>query len=61
MKRLIMVIALLLCGLLSAERAAAQYYSWGADPASYRWKQMKAKDYRVVYPDTAQHIANRMM
>ena len=61
MKRLLMVIALVLCGLLSTERVAAQYYSWGVDPASYRWKQMKTKEYRVVYPDTAQPIANRMM
>ena len=61
MKRLIMLLALLVCGLLSTESAVAQYYSWGADPPSYRWKQMKTKEYRVVYPDTAQNIANRMM
>jgi hypothetical protein len=56
-----MLLALLVCGLLSTESAVAQYYSWGADPPSYRWKQMKTKEYRVVYPDTAQNIANRMM
>ena len=61
MKRLLLLITLVLCGLLSTERVVAQYYSWGADPTSYRWRQMKAEDYRVVYPDTAQHIANRMM
>ncbi len=61
MKRLILLISFILCGLLSTESAVAQYYSWGADPPSYRWKQMKEKEYRVVYPDTAQPIANRMM
>ena len=61
MKRLLILITLVLCGLLSTERVVAQYYSWGVDPTSYRWRQMKAEDYRVVYPDTAQHIASRMM
>lgn len=61
MKRLVILIGLILCGLLTTERVAAQYYSWGADPLSFRWRQMKTKEYRVVYPDTAQNIASRMM
>lgn len=61
MKRIIALICLILCGLFVAERAAAQYYSWGVDPLSFSWKQMKTDDYRVVYPDTAKHIASRMM
>ena len=61
MRRVVMILALILCGLLSSERLAAQYYSWGVDPPSYRWRQMKADDYRVVYPDTAEVIASRMM
>ena len=48
-------------GILTAERVAAQYYSWGADPLSFKWRQMKSDKYRVVYPDTAKHIASRMM
>ena len=52
---------LMLCALMTAESLSAQYYSWGVDPVSFRWRQMKDKSYRVVYPDTAQHIANRMM
>ena len=51
----------MLCALMAAESLSAQYYSWGVDPVSFRWRQMKDKRYRVVYPDTAQHIANRMM
>ena len=61
MKRHLIVILLTLCALVGAESVSAQYYSWGVDPTSFRWKQMKAKDYRVVYPDTAKGIAERMM
>lgn len=61
MRRIIAVIVLTLCALTGAERVAAQYYSWGTDPTSYRWKQMKTDSYRVVYPDTVQNIASRMM
>ena len=61
MKRLLMLITLVLCGLLSTESLVAQYYSWGVDSPTYRWRQMNAKDYRVIYPDTVQPIANRTM
>ncbi|MBO7199531.1 MAG: hypothetical protein J6V26_05820 [Alistipes sp.] len=61
MKRLLLLTALTLCGLLSSERVVAQYYSWGVDSPSYRWKQMRSEKYRVVYPDTAENVANRMM
>ena len=61
MKRLLILILVTLCTLIYAESAMAQYYSWGTDPTSFRWKQMKSDKYRVVYPDTAQNIASRMM
>ena len=61
MRRLVILMALVLCGLLATESATAQYYSWGVDPPTYRWRQMKQDTYRVVYPDTAENIANRMM
>ena len=61
MKRLVILIMLVLCGFLATERVSAQYYSWGADPLSFRWRQMKTKQYRVIYPDTAANIASRMM
>lgn len=61
MKRFVISLLLVLCGLVATERATAQYYSWGVDPVSYRWRQMKGDNYRVVYPDTAQNIATRMM
>lgn len=52
---------LLICELMLADSASAQYYSWGVDPPTFKWRQMKEKSYRVVYPDTAAHIATRMM
>ncbi|MBR5197454.1 MAG: hypothetical protein IKW42_04465 [Alistipes sp.] len=61
MKRLVILLLIALCGAFSAERLSAQYYSWGVDPPSFRWRQMRADNYRVVYPDTAQRIASRMM
>ena len=60
-KRYIIAIVLILCGLCTTERVEAQYYSWGVDSPKHRWKQMKTRDYRVVYPDTAANIASRMM
>lgn len=61
MKRHLIAILLTLCALICTERLSAQYYSWGVDPTSFRWKQMKTKEYRVVYPDTARGVAMRMM
>lgn len=60
-KRYITTIILILCGLLATESITAQYYSWGVESPRHRWKQMKRDSYRVVYPDTAAHIATRMM
>ena len=60
MRRTLMLILLIICGLSIAERSHAQYYSWGADPTSFNWRQLKGDKYRVVYPDTARHIATEM-
>ena len=61
MRHALRSILLILCLLTAAEQLCAQFYSWGADPTSFRWKQMRTKEYRVVYPDTARNIASRMM
>ncbi|MBO5882765.1 MAG: hypothetical protein J6Q21_05955 [Alistipes sp.] len=61
MKRFFILMMVVLGGLLSTESAVAQYYSWGVDPPSYRWRTMKSDNYSVIYPDTATKIANRMM
>ena len=54
-------ILLTICGLAIAVNSSAQFYSWGADPTSFSWRQMKAEKYRVIYPDTAKSIAKEMM
>ena len=61
MRRWIICILLIICGLVTTENSSAQFYSWGADPTSFSWRQMKAEKYRVIYPDTAKSIAKEMM
>ena len=61
MKRLLLILALVVSGLITTNRCSAQFYSWGVDPASFRWKQMKGDNYRVVYPSINQEVANRMV
>ena len=61
MRRFITIILLLLGSLMATERCYAQYYSWGVDPANNRWRQMKTKEYRVIYPTQSEEIAQRMM
>lgn len=52
---------LLLLGMLGLPvRAAAQYYSWGAD-APQRWSSLRTPEVRVVFPDTARMLARRAL
>ena len=51
---------LLLLAVGVTERAAAQYYSWGAD-APMRWQQLDGRDVRVIVPDTACHLGQRTL
>lgn len=60
MKRLVIIIALIVCGIMAADRCSAQFYSWGVDPASFRWKQIKSDNYRVIYPSINDSTAYRM-
>ncbi len=50
-----------LAALLLAERAAAQYYTWGSDPAGLKWSRIRTPDVRIIYPDTAAAIADRTL
>ena len=36
--------------------ACAQYYSWGADPASFKWMQAKGENANIIYPSHASNI-----
>lgn len=60
MKRLIIIIALIVSGIMVADRSSAQFYSWGVDPASFRWKQIKSDNYRIIYPSINDSTAYRM-
>lgn len=60
MRRLLHILAAV-TALLLAQRAEAQFYSWGADPASLRWRKIKDEKVSVIFPDTTQANARRML
>lgn len=59
MRRLwyILALAWALCG---AQRAAAQYYTWGSDPP-LKWSAIRTPDVRMLYPDTVADVARRTL
>ena len=59
MRRLLFLLAALVavCG---AERAAAQYYTWGSDPPM-KWSAIRTPDVRMIYPDTVSAVARRTL
>ena len=59
MRRLLLFLASL-CALCGAERAAAQYYTWGSDPPQ-KWSAIRTPDVRMIYPDTVAGIARRTL
>lgn len=59
MRRQLLLLALL-CALCGAERAAAQYYTWGSDPPQ-KWSAIRTPDVRMIYPDTVAGIARRTL
>ena len=61
MKKFLTYIILILCTLFAVERSYAQYYSWGADPTSFKWRQMSGEKYRLIYPHRAHETAEQMM
>lgn len=54
-------ILLLVAALAFAAPAAAQYYTWGSDPASLRWHAIRTPDVRIISPDTASATALRTL
>ncbi len=54
--RSIILSVILLAALAAAERACAQYYSWGADPARFRWMRAETLGADVIYPDHTPEI-----
>ncbi len=39
----------------------AQYYSWGADRSSLKWSTIDGERVSVIYPDSAELVARRML
>ena len=61
MKRhLLILAAATVCLLFGVRRAAAQYYTWGAD-APMKWSTTRTPDVRMIYPDTAAPLAARTL
>lgn len=59
--RSLLKIFIALCTIVTIERAAAQYYTWGPDAASLKWENIKTPDVRLIYPDTVDALARRTL
>jgi len=57
-KQWFLFVVVLLTFLLFSGEAKAQYYLTGQDPASVKWRQIKTKDFRLVFPKGYEKIAN---
>ncbi len=47
--------------LFLPKQARTQYYLTGQDPASVKWMQIKTKDFRLIFPEGYNKIANYYM
>ncbi|MFI3280776.1 MAG: hypothetical protein R3Y44_02260 [Rikenellaceae bacterium] len=56
--RTVLSIVTLTCAI---QHSAAQYYSWGADRSSLKWSKLEGNRVEIIYPDTVEHTARRMM
>lgn len=56
MYRWIRYIVLLVIALCCVEQASAQYYSWGADPAHFKWNKAITDQSTVIYPSHVEDI-----
>ncbi len=61
MKSLWRVILLSVAFLGGAQISNAQYYSWGTDRASLSWSKINGEGVSIIYPDTVDLVARRMM
>ena len=60
MRRLLLVLLLLTATLFGAQRARAQYYTWGSDPPQ-KWSTIRTPDVRMIYPDTVSALARQTL
>jgi hypothetical protein len=61
LRRIISAAVLTVLATCSLGVAAAQYYSWGNSPASIRWRKLTTPDIKLIYPDTFEENAHRVM
>ena len=47
--------------LLSQNRAAAQYYTLGNDPANAKWSIIRGDTYKIIYPQQTDSLARRYL
>jgi len=47
--------------LLSQNRATAQYYTLGNDPANVKWSIMRGDTYKIIYPQQTDSLARRYL
>lgn len=50
-----------MAALFVSSVASAQYYSWGVDSPSLKWRKAKGDKVQVIYPDTASSYAARTL
>lgn len=56
MSKILRYIIMLVFALCCIEQASAQYYSWGADPAHFKWRKAETDQATVIYPEHASEI-----
>ena len=56
LRRIFISTAAAVTALLAAQSVSAQYYSWGADPARFRWMREADSVSDVIYPRHAAAI-----
>jgi hypothetical protein len=62
MKKLWIFLTLVLTALMFfPEQAKAQYFLTGQDPASVKWRQIKTKEFRLIFPEGYEKVANYYM
>ena len=58
MKKLWIVFVWAMMASLFPGKAKAQYYLTGQDPASVKWRQINTKEFRLIFPEGYEKIAN---
>lgn len=61
MKRVLWRVVSVVAAVLCAQELDAQYYSWGPDRASLKWSTIENGSATVLYPDTVEYTARRIM